>query len=232
MKPYEARKLLEHEQIQKLLKAAGFVQFEPDEDRGSVIDWSSDYDRELAAFIKLVITHCCSKITNIDLVHELEQDFGLRAVPVDLDELAQRAVANSGSESSIHILNVLDNDFLREYTRVILAESHKIMLEHDYHADYLHNAVLERFQLDAESTDSDYDKLEGVTEPVAGLELSPRQIRRLAELEQQGRKGLNRAYKIEVRHGSGIGPSVQVQVISPDNKTVLETLDITDYDSW
>lgn len=58
-----------NDNLVKLAGEAGFVLWEEDEywNRGSVVDWSSEYDEQLQTFAKLIIDQC------INIMHQQER---------------------------------------------------------------------------------------------------------------------------------------------------------------
>lgn len=64
-----------NERIKELAKEAGFVLWSDEEwkPEGAVIDWSSDYDNELAKFAELIVQECADWIdSNVGMIDEEE----------------------------------------------------------------------------------------------------------------------------------------------------------------
>lgn len=53
-----------NERVKELAEQAGFVSWSDEEwkPEGAVIDWSSDYDNELAKFAELIVQESCYKL--------------------------------------------------------------------------------------------------------------------------------------------------------------------------
>lgn len=72
-------------EFMRLVDAAGFVRFSPDEDRLEPIDWSSDYTAELEKFAGLIISECMGVVADsVDrrepastYVDKIRQHFGV-----------------------------------------------------------------------------------------------------------------------------------------------------------
>lgn len=74
--------------IQKLAEQAGFVPWSDEEwkPEGAIIDWSSDYDNELAKFAELIVRECADVLDKRiappnhpmnSLGYKLKQHFGV-----------------------------------------------------------------------------------------------------------------------------------------------------------